>query len=94
MKIYKILSFILLGLVLVGCNSSLIDKPSNLRVEDTVLYWDEVVNAKNYTLSINDELIDDIEDNQYPLNSLELGIYSFSVKANKGDNSSEYSNIL
>ena len=94
MKIFKILSFILLSLVLVGCNSSFIDKPSNLRVEGSVLYWDDVSNAKSYTLSINNQLIDNVEDNQYALNSLDEGIYSFSVKANKGDNSSEYSNIL
>lgn len=94
MKILKIFYLVLLGVLLVGCNSKFIDKPSNLRVENNVLYWNEVDSASSYTLKINDDLIEDISSNQYALNSLEPGIYSFSVKGEKGDYSSEYSNVI
>lgn len=89
--------FILLLLILftTACSkdavTTVLDTPTNISIEEHIIYWDKVDKASKYTLEING-LLYDSNKNSYDLTQLGEGIYSFRIKArNSTDTDSSYS---
>jgi|SRR5690554_2652004 len=86
-------------LFLVFCSSCSLFKPtlsipSNIRVENNILHWNEVDNASKYIIIINEEKYT-TTTNEYDLSSLDYGEYEIKIKA-KADNynDSKFSEII
>lgn len=83
-------------MTLTACNQFFKDSlntPSNLHVEENILYWDEVDNARSYYVVINNTTY--ITSNTfYDLKELDMGIYYIKIKARGvGYSDSKYSEI-
>lgn len=64
-----------------GQTSSKLDKPSNLRVEDEALLWDDVENAQHYEVEVNGEIVGTVDSASFDISGFESGEYIFRVKA-------------
>ena len=83
LRLYLLLGAILCCiLVFAGCGPKTLDRPTGVRVdtEKMELTWDEVENARLYSVEINGEA-DATHNNPYSISKLKAGEYEFRVKA-------------
>lgn len=83
LRLYLLLGAILCCiLVFAGCGPKTLDRPTGVRVdtEKMELAWDEVENARVYSVEINGEA-DATHNNPYSISKLKAGEYEFRVKA-------------
>lgn len=69
-------------------------KPENLEIIDKVLTWDESVSCDKYTIYINGDTIEVLENN-YDLSHLPENMYfTIKIKAHYGDYQSNFSRVI
>lgn len=77
MKKFIILIFVFL---ITACSKQDLRAPKNLRIENDILYWDEVKNASVYLILINEEEFTS-NKNEFDLSFLDNGEYTIKVQA-------------
>lgn len=90
-KILSIISILIISFILVSCTQkkTRLDPPTNLRIENKVLYWDIVNQATKYEIYINNEMYA-VETNYFNISFSGEGEYEIRVKALASDYIASY----
>jgi len=79
-KIFVSLVLILFGIILIACDKGILLDAPVIKLEETILSWDEVTNATGYLVKVNEEEFK-VTTNSYDLKNLKNSSFTITVIA-------------